>query len=117
MALPALGAALFLGPPWLAVTIVATAPYSRRLEMGKGKDGKPFVVQVAPHIVQETAKLVGKDYRGVATVRFSYEDIEGPAAGAARSARTRATDRAGRRAARAQEVAMRFPAIRIVDPR
>lgn len=99
------------------ITVVATAPYSRRLEIGKDKDGGPFVVQVAPHIVQETATLLAQDYRSVANVRFGYEDIEGPAAGRARAARTRATDRAGRRAARAQEVALRFPAIRVVDPR
>lgn len=99
------------------ITIVATAPYSRRLEVGKDKDGGPFVVQVAPHIVQETATLLARDYRGVANVRFVYEDIEGPAAQRARAARTRAAAKADRRAARKQEVAMRFPAIRVVDPR
>lgn len=99
------------------ITVVATAPYSRRLELGKSKDGSPFVVQVAPHIVQETAKFLAADYRGVASIRFSYEDVEGPAAGAARSARTRATSRADRRAARRAEVALRFPAIRIEDVR
>lgn len=99
------------------ITVVATAPYSRRLEIGKAKDGSPFVVQVAPHIVAETAKFLASDYRGVASIRFSYEDVQGPAAGVARSARTRATSRANRREARRQEVALRFPAIRIEDRR
>lgn len=99
------------------LTVVATVPYARRLELGKSKDGGPFVVQVAPHIVAETAALLAKDYAGVANIRFGFEDVEGPAAGRARAARTRATDRAGRGAARAQEVALRYPAIRVVDSR
>lgn len=93
------------------VTIVATAPYSRRLEGGKDKDGGPFVVQVAPHIVQETATLLARDYAGVANIRFIYEDIEGPAA-----PRNRPST-GSRRGDRLRDVALRFPAIRVVDPR
>lgn len=86
------------------LTVVATQPYSRRLEVGKDAAGGPFVVQVAPHIVQETAALLANDYRGVATVRFTYEDVEGPAA-----ARGRGSSKARR--------ALRYPAIRVVDDR
>lgn len=99
------------------MTIVATVPYSRRLEIGRDKTGGPFVVQVAPHIVAETARFLARDYRGVASIQFTYEDVQGPGVGRARSARTRAAPRAQRRQARAQEVAMRYPAIRIVDHR
>jgi hypothetical protein len=98
-------------------TVVATAPYSRRLEMGKDKDGGPFVVQVAPHIVAETAQFLAQDYRGVATVRFVYEDVEGPGAGVARERAVRATSRGDRAAARRAAVAVRFPAIRVFDNR
>lgn len=99
------------------VTMVATVPYARRLEIGKREGGGAFVIQVAPHIVAETAQFLARDYRGVATIRFVYEDVQGPAAGRSRAAATRAASRADRRSARAQEVAMRFPAIRVVDSR
>lgn len=93
------------------VTVVATAPYSRRLEAGRDKDGGPFVVQVAPHIVQETATLLARDYAGVASIRFTYEDIEGPAAASRRGTT------GSRRGDRQRDVALRYPAIRVVDPR
>jgi hypothetical protein len=98
-------------------TVVATAPYSRRLEVGKDKTGGPFVVQVAPHIVAETAKFLAQDYRGVARVRFVYEDVQGPGAGAARSAAVRGTNRGDRRAARRAAAALRYPGIRVTDDR
>lgn len=100
-----------------AFTVVATVPYARRLEVGRDKDGGAFVAQVQPHIVGETAQFLANDYRGVATVRFTYAGLEGPAADVARSARASATNRGERRAARRQEVAIRFPAIRITDDR
>lgn len=98
-------------------TVVATAPYSRRLEIGKDKDGGPFVVQVAPHIVEETAQFLAQDYRGVATVRFVYEDLAGPAARRGRERAVRASSRQDRREARRSAAAARFPAIRVLDNR
>lgn len=98
-------------------TVVATAPYSRRLEFGRDSAGGPFVVQVAPHIVEETARFLARDYQGVARVRFVYEDVQGPGVGAARSAAVRGTDRGERRAARRAAATLRYPAIRVTDDR
>jgi hypothetical protein len=93
------------------ITVVATVPYSRRLEVGKSKDGSPFVVQVPPHMVAETAAFLAKDYAGVARIRFTYEDVEGPGG-------TRSRPSTGnRRADRKRDVALRYPAIQVVDPR
>lgn len=100
-----------------AFTVVATAPYSRRLEIGKSKDGGPFVVQVAPHIVAETAQFLSRDYRGVASVRYVFEDVQGPGAGASRQAAVRGANRGDRRAARRAAAALRYPAIRVTDNR
>lgn len=91
------------------LTIVATVPYSRRLEIGKDSAGGPFVVQVAPHIVAETAALVAKDYAGVAAVKFIFEDVAGPG--------VRRASTGSRRADRQRDVALRYPAIRVVDAR
>ena len=93
------------------LTVVATAPYSRRLEVGKDAKGGPFVVQVAPHIVAETAQFLARDYAGVAQIRFTYEDVEGPAAA------SRRPSTGSRRGDRQRNVALRYPAIRIVDAR
>lgn len=99
------------------VTLVATAPYSRRLEIGKKKGGAWFVDQVAPRMVYTTSEDLKRMFGGVADIRFTYEDVEGPAGQRARATATRAAGRAERRAARAREVALRFPAIRVVDSR
>jgi hypothetical protein len=57
------------------VQIVATVPYARRLEVGKRKDGSPFVVQVAPHIVEETAIVGRRLYGDLAMITFGYVDL------------------------------------------
>lgn len=93
------------------LTVVATVPYSRRLEIGKDKQGGPFVVKVAPHIVQETAGFLARDYAGVARIKFTYADIEGPAAA------SRRPSTGTRRGDRQRDVALRFPAIQVVDNR
>lgn len=57
------------------VRIVATAHYSRRLEVGNKADGSPFVQQVPQHIVEETAKVSQRLYRDLATIIFEYVDL------------------------------------------
>ncbi len=57
------------------VHIVPGVPYARRLEVGKRKDGQPFVQQVAPHIVQETATVAKRLYDDLADIRFTYVDL------------------------------------------
>jgi hypothetical protein len=93
------------------LTAVATVPYARKLEVGTRKGGGPFVLQVQPHIVQETAKLLAKDYKGVATIRFDYAEFEGL------QYRRATRDSSTRRARRERDTALRYPAIKVVDPR
>jgi hypothetical protein len=57
------------------VRIVATVPYARRLEVGKRKSGGPFVLQVRPHIVEQTAIVARKLYGSLADIRFGYVDL------------------------------------------
>lgn len=58
------------------ITITNTSPYSRRLEIGRKRDGSSFVVQVEPRIYERIAKrIVGPRYRNVAAVAFSYIDL------------------------------------------
>jgi hypothetical protein len=65
--------------PGRFVSVVNTAPYARRLEIGKKFDGTPFVKQVAPGIVQRNGStLIGRDFRKVAQVIFTYQDIGRP---------------------------------------
>ena len=60
------------------ITISNSAPYARRLEVGKKKDGSAFVVQVPPRIYERVAKqVVGPRYRKVAKIAFTYVDLAG----------------------------------------
>jgi hypothetical protein len=59
------------------VTIVPTVPYARRLEVGKRHDGSPFVLQVKPHIVEETSIVVRRLYGQFVNVQFNYVDFSG----------------------------------------
>jgi hypothetical protein len=60
------------------VIIVATAPYSRKLEVHLRKDGRPFVVQVAPHIVEDTRDMAVRLYGDLASIEFNYVEISHP---------------------------------------
>lgn len=57
------------------VQIVASVPYARRLEIGKTKTGRPWIVQVRPNIVSETATSAKKLWADVAAVYFNYVDL------------------------------------------
>lgn len=60
------------------VIIVATAPYSRKLEVHLRKDGRPFVVQVPPHIVEDTRDMAVRLYGDLASIEFNYVEISNP---------------------------------------
>lgn len=60
------------------VMLVATAPYSRKLEVHLRKDGRPFVVQVPPHIVEDTRDMAVRLYGDLATFEFNYVEISNP---------------------------------------
>jgi len=88
------------------VLIVASVSYARRLEVGKRKGGGSFVVQVAPHIVEETAIVARQLYGDLAAITFTYVDLTN-----AYALRTAASHR--RRHGRLV-TDVQYPAIRIV---
>lgn len=57
------------------VTIVPTADYARKLEVGLRRDGTPFVVQVPLHNVEMVARMLASRYRDLAEIEFNYVDI------------------------------------------
>lgn len=59
------------------VHIVASAPYSMRLEVGKRRNGKPFVTEVPPHIVQETANVARRLYGALAMIDYERVMVSG----------------------------------------
>jgi hypothetical protein len=87
-----------------SVVIVNTQPYARRLEIGRRKDGRPFVIQVKSRIVEEVALLAASRWGNVAKAQFGYFDLD--AAYALRSS-------AGRRKDRRAGSPIRYPGIRI----
>lgn len=58
---------------WVAVKV----PYARRLEVGKRRDGKPFVVQVPYAFVQGRVAGLRARLQGIAVIDFSYIDLSG----------------------------------------
>jgi hypothetical protein len=86
--------------------IVNTMPYARRLEVGKSRDGTPFVVQVRPRFIEATALAMRSRFGNVAQLWFNYFDIDG-------AHTLRRAARGGGRSRRAG-AAIRYPGIRIV---
>jgi hypothetical protein len=86
------------------VVILNTSPYARRLEIGKRRDGRPFVIQVKPRIVEEIAITARARFGNVAKLSFSYFDLA--------SGYTLRRS-AGRAKSRRSGAAIRYPGIRI----
>jgi len=58
------------------VMIANPVPYARRIEVGKTKAGRSFVVQVADHIYERVAKKVlAPRYRNAAKIEFTYINL------------------------------------------
>jgi hypothetical protein len=68
------------------VTVVVTAAYARRLEVGRrapkdrrGRNtGSPFVLQVKPHIVEETTTVARRLWGNLAEFEYNYVNITDP---------------------------------------
>jgi hypothetical protein len=59
------------------VMLVASVAYARRLEVGKDIRGHPFVKQVAPHIVEETAIVAKRKFGDLDAITYQYVDLAG----------------------------------------
>lgn len=57
------------------VVIVNTRPFARRLEIGKRKNGQPFVISAEPKFVSRTALAMQARFGNVAKIQFNYFDI------------------------------------------
>lgn len=51
---------------------VNTVPYARKIEVGKTKDGRDFVIQVENRIYERTADDARRRFGNIAQIRFSY---------------------------------------------
>lgn len=82
--------------------VAARVPYARRLEIGTREDGKPFVLQVEQHFVQQAAIALRPVLRPLGwEPRFTYVQLAANTRGLVGRARNRAM------------AEMRFPAIAI----
>lgn len=85
--------------------IINTRPYARRLEIGKKRDGTPFVVRKDPKIVEEVAVVLKLAYKELARVSFTYRELVGGYTLA---------NSAGKYKGKRKGDPMRYPAIRIL---
>lgn len=98
----------------LSATIVATVPYARRLEVGRDSAGGPFVRQVAPHIVEETAITARALWGSLASFNFRYVDLaEAHALTAAGRVRWHFRNGRAVRGSRRTDTVVRYPAIEV----
>lgn len=66
-----------LGPEDL-IMISNPVPYARRIEVGKTKSGRSFVLQVPPHIYERVTKqILIPNFRNVAKIEFDYASLSG----------------------------------------
>jgi hypothetical protein len=56
-------------------------PYARKIEIGKTKDGRAFVIQVQPRIYERTAKDARSKFGNVAQILFTFRGIVGLSSG------------------------------------
>lgn len=61
--------------PGSTVMIANTVPYARRLEVGKTKSGRAFVIQVPPHIYERVTNQVRARFGNVGSIKFGYVNI------------------------------------------
>jgi len=59
------------------IMISNPVPYARKLEIGKTKSGRAFLVQVPNRIYERVARALQSRYRNVANITFTYARIAG----------------------------------------
>lgn len=57
------------------VFIANPLPYARRLEVGKTKSGRTFVLHVPPRIYERVYKEIRSIYRDISSTKFGYVDL------------------------------------------
>ncbi len=58
-----------------------SVPYTRKIEVGKTRTGRPFVIQVPNKIYERTANDAKAKYGNIAKIRFTYQALIGGAVG------------------------------------
>jgi hypothetical protein len=59
------------------VIISNPVPYARKIEIGKTRSGRPFVIQVPNRIYERAAKALRSRYRNVAKIEYAYINVAG----------------------------------------
>lgn len=63
-------------PPAEEYTLVNTEPYSRKIEVGLTKSGRPFVIQVPNRIAERTATDAASRFGNMAKIRSTFIALE-----------------------------------------
>lgn len=62
-------------PPGSSIMIANLTPYARRLEVGKTRSGRAFVIQVAPHIYERVANQVRARFGRIGNITMGYATV------------------------------------------
>jgi hypothetical protein len=72
---PVQGVPTDIGPN-VEIIIANRVPYARKIEVGKTKKGRAFVIQVEPHIYERVmSQVIRPKYRTVAKIAFNYVSL------------------------------------------
>jgi hypothetical protein len=52
-------------------------PYARKIEVGKTKTGRAFVIQVAPKIYERVAQMARARFGNIVALKYTFRDISG----------------------------------------
>lgn len=63
-------------PPTAEIIIANRVPYTRKIEVGKTRSGRAFVIRVEPHIYENVmSRVIRPKYRTVANISFNYVSL------------------------------------------
>lgn len=62
-------------PPAETYTFTNPVPYTRKIEIGKTKSGRPFVLQVQNRIFERTAADAKRRFGNLAQISFTWRDV------------------------------------------
>jgi hypothetical protein len=69
-------------PPADVYLFTNSVPYARKIEIGETEKGQPFVIQVPNRIYERTAADAKAKYGNIASIKFTYQALNGGAVGA-----------------------------------
>lgn len=99
------------------VQVVVTAPYARKLEVGRTESGRAFSIQVSQHFVEKSCIYLRRQMADLAQFTFGYANISGAHVLRSKAGTHRRNFRSGRTrlGGKRHDTTVQYPAISISE--